>query len=114
MKLALGGIGVVSLAGGLAFDVGATPLADPLVWAGAWCWLLAVGVGAESRRREALAAACLVVAVTGFSLAWVGAADWRTTTFPAAGIVLGCFGGGLALQLLGTIRGEGSNGEAPS
>jgi hypothetical protein len=115
VKRLLGGVGVASLGGGLTFEISVTPFADPLVWAGVWCWLLAVGVGAESRRREALAAACLVVAVAGFSLAWVGAADWRTTTFPAAGVVLGCFGGGLALQLLaGWSLREGGSGETAS
>jgi hypothetical protein len=114
VKRLLGGVGVVSLGAGVAFDIGVTPFADPLVWAAAWCWLVAVGLGDGGRRRGALAAACLVVAAVGFSLAWIGAATWRTTTFPAAGVVLGCFGGGLALQLLGTIRNEGSSGEAVS
>jgi hypothetical protein len=85
VKRLLGGVGVVSLGTGVAFDVGVTPFADPLLWAAAWCWLVAVGLGDRGRRREALAAACLVVAAVGFSLAWIGAATWRTTTFPAAG-----------------------------
>lgn len=110
-KLLLGGVGVASLGAGLVFDVGVTPLADPLVWAAAWCWLVAVGVGSESRRRETLSVGCLLVAAAGFSLAWTGAATWRTTTFPAAGVVLACFGGGLALQLLETTRREGTGGE---
>jgi len=112
VKRLLGGVGLVSVGAGVVFEVGVTPLADPLVWAGAWCWLVAVGLGGESRRRGALAAACLVVAAVGFSLAWVGAATWRTTTFPAAGVLLGCFGGGLALQLLGSNRREESSSEA--
>lgn len=100
-KLGLGGVGVVAFLAGLVVDLTAGPLADPLVWLAVWSLLAAVGVGGESRRRDALAVGTLAVAGVAFSVAWVGAATWRTTTFPTAGLLFSCFGGGLALQLAG-------------
>lgn len=91
----------MALLAGLAVDLTAGPLADPLVWLAVWSLLAAVGVGGESPRRDALAVGGLAVAGVAFSVAWVGAATWRTTTFPTAALLFGCFGGGLALQLAG-------------
>lgn len=101
VKLGLGGVGVAAFLAGLAVDVDAGPLADPLVWLAVWTLLIGVGVGGDDPRRDALAVVGLVIAGVAFSVAWVGAATWRTTTFPTAGLLFCCFGGGLAFQVLG-------------
>lgn len=100
-KLFLGVTGLVSLVVGLTVEIGGLPLADPLVWVAAWCWLVAFGIGFETDRREnLLGSALLLVTVSGFTLAWIGTKTYRTTTFPEATLVLAGFGGALALQLL--------------
>ncbi|MEZ3143434.1 hypothetical protein [Halobaculum sp. MBLA0143] len=101
VKLGLGGVGAVAFLAGLAVDVNAGALADPFVWLAVWALLIGVGLGGDDPRRDALAAGGLVIAAVAFSLAWLGAATWRTTTFPTAGLLFGCFGVGLALQLAG-------------
>jgi hypothetical protein len=100
-KGALAVAGVISLAVGLSVELSGLPVADPFVWIAAWCWLVGVGLSVDGSRREnAVSAALLTVTSLAFTRAWIGTVTWRTTTFPTAAVVLGGFGGALAVQLL--------------
>lgn len=100
-KLSLGVAGLLALVVGLQVEIGGLPLADPLIWVAAWCWLLAFGIGVENTRREnLLGISLLLVAVGAFTAAWIGTKTYRTTTFPDAAVVLVGFGTALTLQLL--------------